>query len=183
MTVSRLTDELLPARPDTFCFCRSCGYTSTEIVEFQMWQECVEGDHKPAPEPYNVFTICYSKNVPESQREQARKCERRIEDSPRGYNLIPWGEGQPGYLMLLCGDCKNRSGYRCQDVRAKANGGPGLLCQLGGLTAMNIHVCSYDDIAGDPAGEMHETSHFIVPHPVSTCEGYAKQQDARQTKV
>lgn len=138
---------------DIFNRCQLCGFEDDDICEFTMWQECDEQDQ---PEPYNVLVAC-------------RKCYRVIDQHERGYREVPWGQGDPGYLMLLCSDCTLRDGSRCTHPNLKANGGAGLLLhknQRPGVT-----VCFHDD---SKEGGLR-CSHEGFPAPFVRCEGFQKR--------
>lgn len=101
---------------DTFKRCQLCGYTSQydDICEFRMWVECDEQDN---PEPNNVIVLCNKKHS---------ECSRVLDNHPRLYIEVPWGNGGPGNFMLLCGDCKFRDKTTCTNPQLKANGGEGI---------------------------------------------------------
>lgn len=136
----RLTDTAKPL-PGTFRFCQICGYSSREIVEFRLLQECDDAD------------------VPEAKfliRCKSAACVQTVEDHPRLYRTVEWGAGEPGSFILLCGDCEHRNGFACTSPELKANGGEGLAVSFGGL---DVHV-SYSDGTGG-----------YMPRPAVRCAG------------
>lgn len=136
----RLTETAKPL-PGTFCFCQICGHTSSDIRDFEMLQEC---DHRDRAE--NRFLV----------RCKGEACYRVVDEHPRLYHKVPWGQGGPGAFMLLCGDCKLREGFACKSSNLKANGGEGLEVKIGGLPV--VHVC-FSDGTGGP----------VFPRPAVHC--------------
>lgn len=129
----------------TFHVCQLCGHTNPrDIVEFRMWNECDEHD---VPEPGNYLVICAK-----------GKCNQILDDHPRLYVEVPWGQGGPGAFMLLCGDCTFRSGYKCTHADLKANGGDGLEVKFSNI--LPIRVCFTDG-----------TSQYMGRNPAHSCAG------------
>lgn len=154
--MDRLTDHL--KHPFfTFNSCQLCGFTSDDICEFYMWQECDEQDQ---PEPYNVLVVC---------RQDA--CQAIVDRHPRAYRLVPWGQGKPGHLMLLCGPCAWRDGARCTHPDLKANGGEGLQLYKSGALP-KVTVCYHDDTRED-GGLRCDPDGF--PNPFSKCDGFREK--------
>lgn len=109
--MERLTTEARKQFPlTTFNRCQLCGFESDDICEFRMWLEC---DDMDKPEAGNVLVVC-------------KGCRSKISEHERLYHLVPWGLGEPGYLILLCGDCKFREDTQCKHPDLKKNGGKGL---------------------------------------------------------
>ena len=105
--------------------CQLCGFEHDDIVKFRMWTEC---DAKDKPERGNIVILC-----------RRKPCQKILNDHPRLYEEVPWGEGDPGHFMLLCGDCVYRDGLSCTHEDLKENGGDGLMITLGGVRGI---VCS-----------------------------------------
>ena len=152
--MERLTEHLKYTL-DTFNRCQLCGYTG-DICEFRLWQECDEQDH---PEPYNVLVIC-----------SQPACKVIVDQHPRAYRLVPWGQGQPGHLMLLCGPCALRDGARCTHPDLKVNGGEGLQLYKSGLP--KVTICYHDDTRED--GGLR-CDHEGFPNPFSKCDGFQEK--------
>jgi hypothetical protein len=147
--VERLT-EIASFPLTTFNRCQLCGFTDKDICEFRMWQECDEEDK---PEPYNVLVLCRSE-----------QCMTKLREHPRLYREMPWGQGQPGHLMLVCGPCTLREGTRCSHSVLKANGGEGLKLYIDNFLA-NAVVCSHDE-----NGELRCNHGFH--RPFVRCDGF-----------
>ena len=112
----RLTQEVMyPLKG--FKQCQFCGRESDEITDFRMWTEC---NSKDKPERGNIVILCKSK-----------PCQKVLDNHPRLYMEVPWGEGDPGHFMLLCGDCVHRDGFGCTHEDLKSNGGDGLMITFG----------------------------------------------------
>ena len=151
--MERLTEHL-QHHLTTFERCQLCGYASDDICEFYMWQECDEQDQL---EPYNVLVVC---------RQPA--CQAKVDQHPRLYRLVPWGQGQPGHFILLCGPCAFREGTHCTHPDLKANGGEGLqLYKSGSLP--KVVVCYHDDTK---EGDGLRCDHEGFPNPFIKCDGY-----------
>lgn len=153
--MKRLTEEA-PFKLDTFNRCQLCGHASDDICEFRMWQEC---DDQDQPEPYNMLVLCRSK-----------KCRTMLNQHERLYREMPWGRGQPGHLMLLCGGCGFRNGTRCTHPDLKINGGEGLTLYKDGLPG--TIVCYHDDTKPD-GGLRCDFEGF--PSPFSKCDGFKER--------
>jgi len=146
---------------DRFRRCQLCGYTGDQITDFQMWWECDEQDK---PEPYSILVTCRSK-----------QCGAVIDQHPRGYRAIPWGQGKPGHLILLCGKCRYRNGSHCTHPDLKVNGGAGLQLHQGGLP--KVTVCYHSDPSSDPNGSESQDGGLRCdfngfPNPFFECEGF-----------
>lgn len=164
MANPRLTDELKFRTPaGTFHQCQLCGYENTDICSFLMWVEC---DDRDKPEPGNVFILCRPETNPE--------CQKRLNDHPRLYHLVPWGQGGPGHFMLLCGDCPHREGTGCKHPNLKANGGDGLLVNFAQSLMANVTVCFHDE-NGD-----HHCQPGLFPTPASACEGHPTEKPRKE---
>jgi hypothetical protein len=160
MTVPRLTADIkFPLT--TFNRCQLCGHEG-DICDFQMWLECDEADK---PEPGNVIVVC--------RPEQSPECQKVIDDHPRAYFLVPWGQGEPGWLMLLCGNCPNRTlngtVCGCKHPHLKANGGDGLLIEFNSPFGNNATVCFHTEDGG------HRCVDWF-PKPAITCEGHPTEK-------
>jgi hypothetical protein len=108
--MNRLTETALPLT--TFNKCQICGFESKDICEFHMWLEC---DDQDKPESGNILITC-----------RQDTCQKVITDHDRLYYQLGWGKGEPGWFILLCGDCKFRKGNQCLHPKLKKNGGEGL---------------------------------------------------------
>ena len=153
----RLTEAAKAYPLDSFMRCQLCGHTSPykDICEFQMWLECNDQD---MPEEGNVLITC---------RQEA--CQKVIDDHPRGYSLVSWGQGLPGYFMLLCGDCPHRNGTNCSHPHLKINGGEGLLIEMSNpLGVGHVTVCTDD-------GRTRCISNMF-PQPATSCEGHPRKR-------
>lgn len=131
---------------DNFQRCQLCGFTSNDICEFRLLMECDDNDK---PEQDKVIVRC---------RQEA--CIKVVDDHPRLYMEVPWGQGHPGIFMLLCGDCPNRKGTTCTHSDLKANGGQGLEVRLSNNP--NIIVC-FNDGKG---------CRNLWPNPATRCKGH-----------
>jgi len=128
--MQRLTDTVLFSI-ETFTRCQLCGYEGDDICEFSFWKECDEHDE---PEPYNVLITC---------KQDA--CSQKIEQHERLYIQLAWGNGDPGHLILLCGDCPHRSVVHCTHPDLKDNGGNGLLLAMANDPINRAVVCYHTD--------------------------------------
>lgn len=142
--MDRLTANLLPL--DTFNRCQLCGFASYDICVFRMWTECDDADQ---PEPGNILIAC-----------KKGACAQRIHDHARLYIEVPWGRGDPGHMMLLCGDCPSRNGSNCTHPKRKTNGGPGLAARVYPST-VDVWLTTTDGCR-----------HVQAPQPVVACEGH-----------
>ena len=142
---------------DTFLRCQLCGYVSNDICEFRMLQECDDEDNV---EPYNVLVIC-----------DTEKCWSVIRRHPRLYRTVPWGQGQPGHFMLLCGPCQYRDVSKCSHLDLKINGGEGL--NLYKDTSLpNVIVCYHDETR--EGGMRCDLDGF--PSPFTLCKGFKEKE-------
>lgn len=143
---------------DTFCFCQLCGTRGTDITNFVILQECDDNDK---PQAGNYIIRCKSP-----------ACFNAVEQHPRLYNHVPWGQGEAGTFMLLCGGCTMREGnFNCTSPLRKKNGGRGLVVfQHQPLT---VHFCTHDDILGDPCADVQPSKKpkLQFPAPYTKCEG------------
>ena len=110
---------------DTFKRCQLCGYESSDICEFRMWNECDDNDK---PEANNILVLCRF------------DCAEYMDQHPRLYLEVPWSNGGPGKFMLLCGNCQFRQGVMCTHSDLKANGGEGLEVKYDGRLP-NVTIC------------------------------------------
>lgn len=149
--MDRLTDHILPIDPDTFLRCQLCGNLHKDICEIELRCECDDND---VPEPTKVFIVC---------RDKKSVCQKRIVEHPRGYYLVPWGEGLPGQFVLVCGNCPHRKGFSCTNPKLTSNGGPGLEAKQARLPIHNIMFC------GPKIG--CRTGRDLFPTPITWCEG------------
>lgn len=142
---------------DTFKRCQLCGRADDDIVHFRMWYECDDQD-----QPENcVLVIC-----------RDGKCVEALKQHPRLYKQIEWGFGQPGHFMLVCSDCKHRSGPECTHPNLKANGGSGLeVIFSSGLP--NAIICFHDEDAGSHCKR-------LLP-PANECAGKEPQSGRKDT--
>ena len=146
--MERLTEQIkFPL--DTFLRCQLCGFTDDDICEFRMWWEC---DDQDVPEPGNIIVTC---------KQDA--CFAAIDQHPRLYRQVPWGQGDPGYLMLLCGDCDFREGTACTHPDLRCNGGDGLTLRV--FSSLKATVCIHDDTAEYGMRCTH------LPSPFMECAG------------
>lgn len=95
----------------SFLQCQLCGKGFDDICELRMWQECDDQDN---PEAGNYLVV-------------GKCCRYKIREHPRMYREVPWGKGEPGAFILLCGNCPFRAGFKCTHPHLKTNGGQGLL--------------------------------------------------------
>lgn len=116
----RKLSETLTIHPVAPNVCQSCGYTADRSELFR-WIECDESDQPTAV----VVTLC------------AKCVASVVEDHPRLYRPIHPNEPIPGTLAL-CVTCRHRSGNRCGHPSAKANGGPGVMLQVGGRKTSEV---------------------------------------------
>lgn len=112
MPYPRLTAHAHPVPTGTFAFCQVCGVRRQDLTEVRLYEECDDEDQR---EPGNYILI------------GKKCCKQKMQRHPRGYLEVPWGRGEPGALILLCGDCPHRSGFKCVHPHAKSNGGNGIL--------------------------------------------------------
>lgn len=126
----------------SFGKCWICGEENRDICHFRMWQECDDFD-----QPEEIFIIAC----------RDKQCQQVIKEHPRLYIELPWGCHETGKFMLVCSDCKRRSGFKCTDQRAKTNGGIGLQCEI--ANPFTATVCT-------------NRGCFPMRHPVIKCEGY-----------
>jgi len=164
MAVPRLTDEIKYA-PHPWNKCQLCGHTSNDICTFRMWQECDEQDK---PEPGNVFIVCRGDN-------DDSPCQKKIDDHPRCYQQVPWGMGEPGQFMLLCGDCPNRAYFTCGHAHMKKNGGEGILVELSNPFGASVRMHGMNPETGEL-----ERVHFAMPTPAVACEGHPTKKPRTQ---
>jgi len=143
--MSKLTRLTKKFPIDNFNRCQLCGYESSDICEFRMYQECDENDK---PEPYNVLIVC-----------RQNSCRKAIENSPTLYMEVPWGKGAPGHFMLLCGNCPFRKNTECSHPDLKLNGGNGLEVKM--HNSPMVHVCFSNG----------SYSNDIYPSPMTWCAG------------
>ena len=157
--MDRLTQRALAMPRDTFCFCQLCGVRGTDITNFTMLQEC---DDNERPEPGNYLIRCKS---PE--------CYDIVNNHPRLYMYVPWGQGEAGALMLLCGGCGARKGnFTCTSSNLKKNGGKGLVV-FQPRPSIVVHACTYEDILSDPCADVQPRRNPSpqFPAPYTKCEG------------
>lgn len=156
--MDRLTDHVHPLPNDTFCFCQICNTRGNDITGFTMWQECDESDN-PIPGAYLIHC-------------KSPECYKVVEEHPRLYMEVPWGQGEAGALMLLCGGCKLRTGnFACTSPKLIKNGGKGLTVMQTN-SGITVHMCSHEDIVGDPEAEVPARSQrtSLFPSPFVECE-------------
>ncbi len=127
--MNRLTQTTEFKELDSFKRCQICGFTNDDKCEFYMWYECDDNDN---PEIGNILVTCRNE-----------KCMNLINKHERLYHQVPWGMGQPGHFILLCGDCKFRDESKCTHKDLKANGGEGLKVIFAGL--FEGFMCFHDD--------------------------------------
>lgn len=130
MSYPRLTKHAHPVPTDTFAFCQVCGTRFSDLPVVRLYEEWDDQDQR---EPGNYILI-------------GQCCKAKMESHPRGYSQVPWGRGEPGALVLLCGDCPHRSGFQCSHPHAKSNGGKGILVAKDfPLGSASIHInCGKD---------------------------------------
>lgn len=137
--MERLT-ERPPFPLTTFKRCQLCGYEDEDICSFRMLVECDDLDE---PEFDRVLVVC--------RKEPGHSCIQWIENHPRLYLEGPWSAVGPGRFMLICGDCKFRSGASCTHKNLKINGGEGLDLQVSRPLG-NVRVCFSDGTASTDFG-------------------------------
>jgi hypothetical protein len=95
-------------------------------------------------------------------------CRDVIDHHARLYREVPWGQGAPGHLMLLCGPCAFRDGTHCTHPDLKANGGTGLTLYKSSFLS-NVVVCRHDETRED--GGLR-CDHEGFPAPFCKCDGF-----------
>ena len=148
-------DRLSEHRKETSSFlqCQLCGKEYSDITSLRMWQECNDSDN---PEPGNFLVVGHC-------------CKPKILEHPRAYLEIPWGKGEPGAFILLCGDCPFRAGFKCTHPHLKANGGGGLLLNTTNPMGFGpVHV-NYGGGRGA----------FVDFSAYSMCEGHPTQKPVK----
>lgn len=139
-----------------FHTCQICGVRDDDICTRRMWWEMDEND-KVVPGDVIVTCAC---NDNDEGWDSEHPCAKRVDESPRGYDLIPWGQGGAGHFMLKCEDCPSRSGTLCMHPDLTANGGEGLEVRFGNSDLGGI--IHFND--GRPPMS-------AFPHPVVWCAG------------
>jgi hypothetical protein len=131
--------------PSSFHRCQLCGFWDSDICRFRMMVEC---DEKDIPEPDNVLIVC-----------DQEKCKKVLDAHPRLYLDVPWGGGDPGQFMLLCGKCNFRDSFSCTHPALKANGGEGLEIKFSNPLGI-VRICRTDGTS------------MRGPQPATECAGF-----------
>lgn len=136
----------------TFKRCHICGKEHPDICHFWLYLECDDEDR--IPDDPKVLITC-----------RDEKCLNVLNSHPRAYYGLPWGQGEPGHFMLMCGACKYRKGSKCTHPDLKANGGDGLEVYFTNL-GFSATVCYGDG-----------SSEHISGYVPQTCEGFKEAPD------
>ncbi len=108
--------ESLPGPRDPHS-CASCG----DLNPGEMWQECDASD-----KPESIFILL------------CKACAKKlIKPHPRLYVQHERNTPFPG-MMEICDNCLHRDDYTC--VKAKANGGPGILIQISKPSVCHLNL-------------------------------------------